>query len=149
MFKKVFNLFLTVSIISIFAAPAFAQKTLTVGIVQKSIVKGINQEKVIMTLGSPNIVTQDSNGKETWVYDKMSSSIADSNKNESAIRKGTLVRDSWHTLGMFLTLGLLVKGEPEMTQVSQIETSQSTLTIVIKFDENNLVESYSYHSSKF
>jgi len=149
MFKKVFNLFLMVSIISILSAPAFSQKTLTVGIVQKSIVKGVTQEQVIMSLGSPNIVTQDSNGKETWVYDKMSSSISDSNKNESAIRKGTFVRDSWHNLGMVLTLGLLVKGEPEMTEVSQIQTSQSTLTIVIKFDEHNLVESYSYHSSKF
>jgi len=149
MFKKVFNLLLMIGFVSILSVPAFAQKTLTVGIVQKDIYKGITQEKVIMSLGSPNIVTQDSNGKETWVYDKMSSSISDSNKNENAIRKGTFVRDSWHTLGMFLTLGLLVKGEPEMTQVSQIETSQSTLTIVIKFDEHNLVESYSYHSSKF
>jgi len=149
MIKKTFALLLTAGVIGFSALPAFAQKTLTLGIVQKTIYKGITQEQVIMSLGSPNIVTQDSNGKETWVYDKMSSSITDKNKNESAIKNGNFVKDSWHNLGMFFTLGLLVKGDPEMTEVSQVETSQSTLTIVIKFDEHNIVESYSYHSSKF
>jgi len=130
--------------------PVFAQQTLTVGIVQKTIHTGITQDEVVMSLGSPNIVTQDANGKETWIYDKMSSSITDLNKNESAMENDILIRNSWHSLATLLTLGLINRGvKPEMKEVSQLVSSQNTLTIIIKFDKNNCVESYSYHSSKF
>lgn len=122
----------------------------TLGLVQKYVHNGMSQDEVAIALGSPNIVTQDANGKETWIYDKMSSSLTDRNKNESAIENATVIRDSWHALGTFLTLGLVNKGvKPELKDVSQIVSSQSTLTIVIKFGKDNLVESYSYHSSKF
>ena len=142
-------LFLVISILNVCMIPAFAQQNLTVGIVQKYIHKGMAQDQVVLALGSPNIVTQDANGKETWVYDKMSSTITDRNKTESALEKGTAIKNSWTGLLNFVTLGLLTDGKPEMRDASQIESSQNTLTIVIKFDENNYVESYSYHSSKF
>ncbi|EKE03524.1 MAG: hypothetical protein ACD_20C00191G0001 [uncultured bacterium] len=135
--------------VGIIANPAFAQQSLTVGTVQKYIHKGMSQDQVVMALGSPNIVTQDGNGKETWVYDKMSSTIVDRNKNESALEKGTAIKNSWRGLLNLVTLGLLTDGKTELRDVSQLETSQNTLTIVIKFDEKNSVESYSYHSSKF
>lgn len=143
-------LFLTVYIFSVSICPAFAQQTLTVGIVQKCIHTGLSQDEVALALGSPNIVTQDANGKETWIYDKMSSSITDRNKNESAIETATAIRTGWSSLATFLTLGLINRGiKPELKDVSQVITSQSTLTIVIKFDKNNCVESFTYHSSKF
>lgn len=148
---RLFFLFLAISFFSANFCPAFAQQTtLTVGVVQKCIHAGMSQDEVALSLGSPNIVTQDASGKETWIYDKMSSSITDRNKNESAIENATAVRNSWHALGTLLTLGLINRDvKPEMKDVSQLVTSQSTLTIVIKFDKNNCVESYSYHSSKF
>ena len=150
---RLFFLFLVANIFmfNVFMCPAFAeQTTLTVGIVQKYVHAGMTQDEVALQLGSPNIVTQDANGKETWIYDKMSSSITDRNKNESAIENATAIRDSWHALGTFLTLGLVNRGiKPELKDVSQVVSSQNTLTIVIKFNKNNCVESYSYHSSKF
>ncbi len=142
-------LFLIISILNLGIAPAFAQQTLTVGTVQKYIHAGMSQDQVVMALGSPNIVTQDGNGKETWVYDKMSSTIVDRNKNESALEKGTAIKNSWRGLLNVVTLGLLTDGKTELRDVSQIESSQNTLTIVIKFDEKNSVESFSYHSSRF
>ncbi len=46
---------------------------MTLGIVQRDIKIGTSQTDVAMVLGSPNIVTQDADGKETWIYDKVSS----------------------------------------------------------------------------
>lgn len=131
------------------SAPVRTQE-LTIGTVQKYIHNGMAQDEVAINLGSPNIVTQDANGKETWIYDKMSSSIMDRNKNESFIENSMGTRYFWHDMLTLVTLGLIHKDiKPELKDVSQVVSSQSTLTIVIKFDKNNCVESYSYHSSKF
>lgn len=161
--KKILALILTLA----FATPSFAilhsakveknnkpspiqEQGFTLGIVQKYIHNGMPQDAVVLALGSPNIVTQDANGKETWIYDKMSSSLTDRNKNESAMENATYTRYFWHDLLTFVTLGLVNKDvKPELKDVSQIVSSQSTLTIVIKFDKNNCVESFTYHSSKF
>lgn len=126
------------------------EQGLTVGIVQKYIHNGMSQDEVALALGSPNIVTQDANGKETWIYDKMSSSLTDRNKNESFVENSMATRYFWHDLLTLVTLGLINKDvKPEMKDVAQVVSSQNTLTIVIKFDKKNCVESYSYHSSKF
>src|SRR5512144_3058182 len=47
------------------------EREMTVGIVQKEIRVGMSQADVAGALGSPNIVTRDSEGKETWIYDKI------------------------------------------------------------------------------
>lgn len=126
------------------------EQELTLGTVQKYVHTGMTQDEVAMALGSPNIVTQDANGKETWIYDKMASSLTDRNKSESAIENATFIRNGWHNLLTFVTLGLIHKDvKPELKDVSQIVSSQKTLTILIKFDNANKVESFTYHMSKF
>src|SRR3972149_7131815 len=47
------------------------EREMTVGVVQKEIRKGMSQADVAEALGSPNIVTKDSLGDETWIYDKI------------------------------------------------------------------------------
>lgn len=160
--KKIFSILLCLSI----SLPVFASKLegqvnkqnpvpvkeqeLTVGTVQKYVHVGMAQDEVALALGSPNIVTQDANGKETWIYDKVSSSITDRNKNESAMENSTFTRYFWHDILTLVTLGLINKDvKPEMKDVAQVVSTQKTLTIVVKFDKNNCVESFSYHSSKF
>lgn len=126
------------------------EQELTIGVVQKYVHTGMAQDEVALALGSPNIVTQDSNGKETWIYDKVSSSVTDRDKMESSIENATAIRNSWHALGTFLTLGLINKDvKPELKDVSQVVSTQKTLTIIVKFDSSNKVESYTYHMSKF
>lgn len=161
--KKILALFFTFLLVNpSFAAIQSAKVTknnnpasvheqgLTLGLVQKYIHNGMSQDEVAIALGSPNIVTQDASGKETWIYDKMSSSLTDRNKNESMIENDMAARYFWHDVLTFVTLGLINKDvKPELKDVSQVVSSQNTLTIVIKFDKNNCVESYSYHSSKF
>ena len=100
---------------------------MTLGIVQKEIRVGMSQADVASALGSPNIVTKDSSGKETWVYDKMATEASYSQS---------------HGYGTILILGF-------SRDAGAASTSQKTLTVVIKFDEKNLVDSFSYHASKF
>lgn len=96
----------------------------TVGTVQARINKGMSQTEVIEALGSPNIVTRDREETESWVYDKIASEASYS-------------RDSGSLL-------LLYNREAGVSR-----TTKKTLTVVIKFDQNRRVKSYSYHSSKF
>jgi outer membrane protein assembly factor BamE (lipoprotein component of BamABCDE complex) len=103
------------------------QERLTVGVVQKRIQVGMSQAEVAQTLGSPNIVTKDAKGKEAWVYDKAAREVTYSSDNGSV----------W----------LIIGGYSKEAGASR--SSQKTLTVVIKFDDKNLVEGVSYHSSQF
>jgi hypothetical protein len=85
---------------------------------------------VAEALGSPNIVTKDSAGNETWVYDKIASEVSYS-------------KDAG---GTGLIINLFGGYNREAGAVS---TTQKTLTVVIKYDAKGLVESFSYHASKF
>ena len=55
------------------------EREMTVGIVQKEIRQGMSQGEVASALGSPNIVTKDQNGSQTWIYDKIASEVSYSN----------------------------------------------------------------------
>ena len=103
------------------------EREMTLGIVQKEIRVGMSQSDVATALGSPNIVTRDSSDKETWIYDKMAT--------EASYSKS-------HGYGTILILGF-------SRDAGAVSTTQKTLTVVIKFNAKSLVESFSYHASKF
>lgn len=108
---------------------------LTVGTVQREIRIGMSAAEVAEVLGSPNIVTSDEQRRETWIYDKISSEVAYS-RSEGAI-VGLLFSSSGGGLGA---------GSKSAGATS---TSQRTLTVVIRYDENNMVRDFSYHTSSF
>ena len=107
----------------------------TVGTVQKEIRLGMSGADVAAVLGSPNIVTTDTERRETWVYDKISTEVAYSKSS------GTIVGLIFGSSGG----GLGVGG----TQAGATSTSQRTLTVLIKFDDEGLVRDFSYHTSRF
>jgi outer membrane protein assembly factor BamE (lipoprotein component of BamABCDE complex) len=115
------------------------EREFTVGLVQKEIRVGMSQTEVAETLGSPNIVTRDKAGKESWVYDKIASEASYSKSSVGGAGGAA------GTTGNTLLLGILSGGYDSGAS----STTQKTLTVVIKFDDNHLVESFSYHSSKF
>lgn len=139
--KKILSLALALT----FVSPAFAvlqsakitknknittpvqEQELTLGIVQKDIKIGSSQDEVAIALGSPNIVTRDSDGKDTWIYDKVSSI------------------SSYDERGLYATIVLAGYAKNK----GSVQNVQKTLTVVIKFDKNNKVESFTYHMSKF
>lgn len=96
---------------------------LTVGTVQREVRKGMSGAEVLEVLGSPNVVSTDESGREVWVYDRFATDAATS---QSA---GTLI--------------LFGGGAAASSR------TQRTLTIIIKFDDNNKVRDFAYHASRF
>jgi len=109
------------------STPEDAPDKLTVGTVQREIKVGMDAGTVAEVLGSPNIVTTDADGNEKWIYDKVSSDrVAES--------------------GSFGG-GIIIFGGSKSKASSS--STQRTLTIVIKFDENDLVRDVAYNYSQF
>jgi len=123
--------------------PSTQERELTLGIVQKEIKIGMSQADVISVLGSPNIVTKDSEGRETWVYDKVATEYFYSS-DTGGISGGA---GGGGVTGTTLILGLIGGGYQRSAGV--YSQTQKTLTIIIKFDKNQKVESFSYRASKF
>lgn len=108
---------------------------LTVGTVQRDIGLGMPAAEVAGVLGTPNIVTTDDQRSETWIYDKISSDVTYSRSNGSVV--GLIFGGSASGAGV----GSVSSGSTSKTQ--------RTLTVIIKFDEENRVRDFSYHSSQF
>lgn len=119
------------------------EREMTVGIVQKEIRHGMSQADVAAALGSPNIVTKDSEGKETWIYDKIATEASYS-KSSLGISGGG---GAGGIAGTTLLLGIIGGGYSQASGAAS--STQKTLTVIIKFNDKNQVDSFSYHSSKF
>ena len=100
---------------------------ISVGVVQKQIKVGMSGADVLQALGSPNMVSTDDKRREVWVYDKVATDTVQSSST------------GW-------IFAVLAGGQ---TSSGAYSRSQRTLTIIIKFDERNLVRDFAYHSSKF
>ena len=98
--------------------------TISVGAAQRSIKVGMPNAGVAEALGSPNIVSTDEEGREVWIYDRVTSSV------RATAANGPLT--------------LFVGGS-----AAAAERSQSTLTIIVKFDKAGKVRDLAYHTSKF
>jgi hypothetical protein len=100
---------------------------LTVGVVQRTIKIGMSSAAVVEALGSPNIVSTDSERREVWIYDKVS---------RTSVAQASKVGGS-----------LILIGGSKSSKIT--ESSQKSLTIIIKFDGNSLVRDFSYRQSSF
>ena len=100
---------------------------ITVGTVQKEIKIGMSSIDVAKALGSPNIVQTDDDRNEVWIYDKISTQVSSSSS----------------TAGVWLLLFAANSKE------SSSSSSQRTLTIIIKFNKEQKVKDFSYHTSRF
>jgi outer membrane protein assembly factor BamE (lipoprotein component of BamABCDE complex) len=116
---------------------------LTVGTVQRSIKEGMSGAEVIEVLGSPNIVSTDEKGREVWVYDKISTDQVYSTSS-GGIGMLILGGGGGHGGGG----GAGVGGKYGSGSGAQ-STSQRTLTIIIKFNDQKKVRDFAYHSSSF
>lgn len=116
---------------------------ISVGKVQREIHEGMSSAEVVSILGSPNLVTTDSERRETWVYDKVATEHAYSGSQGGfGGLLGGLVGGA--AGGLFGGAG----GNVERSSGASA-TNQRTVTIIIKFDENGKVRDYSYRQSSF
>ncbi len=119
------------------------EQQMTLGLVQRNIKVGTSQADVAEILGSPNIVTQDADGLETWIYDKVSSITAYGSSGFGVGLGG--FGGGYGTGG--LGGGLANVGYNKNGGINQ--SVQKTLTVVLKFDNNHNVSSFTYHMSAF
>jgi len=99
----------------------------SVGTVQREIKIGMSSADVATALGAPNMVTTDGQRQEVWVYDRVSSEV----RSSSSSGFGSLV---------------LLGGESSSGAVVH---SQRTLTIIVKFDQDQRVRDFAYRQSSF
>ena len=107
----------------------------TVGTVQKEITVGTPAAKVAEYLGSPNIVTNDEENRQTWIYDKISTEVAYSRSSGGVA--GLVFGGSGGGFGV------------GSASAGATKTSQRTLTVVINFDHDQRVRDFAYHTSRF
>ena len=120
-----------------------ADRRLTVGTVQTRIVRGMSSTEVAEALGSPNIVTKDQGGDESWVYDKIAT---EASYSKDAGGYGGLVGGGGAP-GVALILGGMTGSYNRSAGATA--TQQRTLTVVIKFNGRSRVKDFSYHTSRF
>ena len=118
--------------------PSAEERKLTTGVVQKEIRKGMSQADVAAALGSPNLVTKDKKGIETWIYDKISTEYAYSTSSGGV---------SALVLGWGGSAAGLGGGSVNRSSGAS-STTQRTLTVIIKFLEGDVNE-FTYRSSSF
>ena len=119
------------------------EQQMTLGLVQRDIKVGTSQADVAQILGSPNIVTQDADGKETWIYDKVSSITSYGSSGFGVNVGGFGGGFGWNGIGGGMgNVGYNKNG-------GTVQSNQKTLTVVLKFDNNHNVSSFSYHMSSF
>lgn len=110
-------------------------ESLTIGAVQRSIKVGSLDAEVIEALGSPNIITTDSDRREVWVYDRISNERIHSSTSGSG--------------GALVVIPFVAAGGRNTNDSSSTVTSQRTLTVIIRFDENKKVRDYSFRASRY
>ena len=103
------------------------EERMTVAKAQREIKVGMSSSDVIEVLGTPNMVTTDDQRRETWVYDRVSTNVQSSTS---------------HTGVWLLIFGTGSKD-------TKASSSQRTLTIIVKFDNNNKVRDFAYRTSAF
>lgn len=116
---------------------------LTVGTVQREIRVGMSGAEVLKVLGSPNIVSTDGRRREVWVYDKISTEQVYSRSSggvSALVLVGALIGD-----GLAGGAG----GGRYSSNAGASSTTQRTLTVLIKFDDQKRVRDFAYHSSRF
>jgi hypothetical protein len=116
-----------------------AEREFTLGLVQKELRVGMSQTDVVTALGSPNLVTRGKEGRESWVYDKVAT--------EARVRSSEAVAgiDGLGTPGTSLILGVI----GGRVRDNKTVTMQRTLTVVIRFGFDGVVEAFSFHASRF
>lgn len=111
---------------------------LTLGKVQQTLKKGMKQDEIVLALGSPNMVTVDSAGLETWIYDKLRTEVSSASAKDSINILGGVIGGS---AGIGGAVG-------SSSGASNQTTSQKTLTVVLKF-KNKTLEDFKYNATTF
>lgn len=116
-----------------------AEEEMTLGNVQRRIDVGMSSAGVVERIGSPNIVTTDADRNEVWVYDRFAT---EARYEQTSLGLGLLI-------GGFSSSSGGIGGVGASHSSGRNSRTQRTLTVVIRFDEDQRVSSLAYHASRF
>ena len=101
---------------------------LTQGMVQMNLEVGkTNKAEVLNTFGGPNITTRDSSGNEVWTYQRA-----------AQISQSSSQSGYWT---------IIIAGKSG--SAASFETSSRMITLIIKFDQNDIVTDFKSRESNF
>lgn len=132
---KMLKLFLILSLITFFCGCVTAPQPLTdrnsqltQGNVQMNLIVGqTTKADVLENFGAPNITTRDGSGREVWTYQR-AAQVAQSSSQSG-----------------YWTIILAGKS----SSASGFESSSRMITLIIKFDENDVVADFRSRTSNF
>lgn len=133
------------------ALPEDTSPELTLGVFQQNIHPGMSQGDVAAAVGSPNLVSSEGEGRETWIYDKISSEYAYSSSAAAAGGGAGAGAGGLGIVGSHALIGGMLGGSASAGSAKAsgaARTTKKTLTVVIRF-ENGVVQDWKYHQSKF
>ena len=120
------------------------KSNLTPGLVKANVVSGkTTQTDVLVAFGAPNIITRDQSGKEVWTYDVQSVSHTSAQTSKG----GGMGAGAAAVAGSVPIAGGAGAGGSKSTSVGQV--SSTTSTLMITFDENEVVDTYRFLSTAF
>ena len=105
---------------------------LTLGTVQKTVYEGANQTEIMEALGAPNIITNNSSGREVWTYDKISREVQASSG---------MVVTWWNPISWWAGIA--------SGSSSRSSTTSKSITVLITFDDNKRVTDFKYQRLEF
>lgn len=121
-------------------APQQNNNPYTQGNVTMHLVRGsTTQDEVTQVFGAPNIVTQHGDGTQSWIYQKNNISI-------ESTQKGANVTMFMGGVGSVLLGGGAGSAHREKQTYDQ---SSRTMTLIIKFDKNGVVQDFRSMSTSF
>jgi len=117
---------------------------LSYGTVTSTVTKGkTTQMDLIQMFGGPNISTVDSEGVETWVYERSVTQTDVASKSQNWQAAANLGVSFGHAVG-----GASASGG-QSGSASSAASSFRSLTVIVKFNADKTVKDYSVRSSQF
>jgi hypothetical protein len=119
------------------AKPANYQRSnLTFGMVKKNLIKGqTTQSEILSLFGAPNITTKNKSGEEVWTYDKIAVTQEDVAAGFAIVGGGPV--------------GAGLIGGAAGASSSNSSTSSRSITLLITFDEKDIVKDYAVMAQEF
>lgn len=103
-------------------------QSLTQGAVQMNLVVGsTSKAEVLEVFGAPNVTTRDGSGREVWSYQR-----------QAQVSQSTSQSSGW---------SILLAGSSR--SASGLSTSSRMITLIIKFDQNDVVSDFRSRTSNF
>ncbi len=124
------------------------KSNLTAGMVKKHVKPGTSsQTDVISVFGAPNIITRDREGNEVWTYDRQSMATASEIAAWNA--GGNVAAGAGGLAGSTVIGGGVAAGASGGKSSSAGQASSTTFTLMIIFDESDVVKDYRMQATQF